>query len=60
MYKGRHNGCCLTYIGNTSNQDMAAITFEYFEMKDKIGLSSWLKPSKDRTLSHLKHLKIGL
>ena len=21
LYKGRHNGCCLTYIGNTSNRD---------------------------------------
>ena len=25
-------------------------TFEYFERKDKIGLWSWLKPSKNRTL----------
>ena len=27
-------------------------TFEYFERKDKIGLLSWLKPSKNRTFSY--------
>ena len=32
-------------------------TFEYFERKDKIGLLSWLKPSKNRTFSHGSNTK---